>query len=134
MATQIFVNLHVKDLEKSKKFYTAIGFTINPQFTDDTAACVVISDTIFIMLITHAKFREFTPKEISDAHKTTEVLNALSAESKDQVNAMVDKAIQSGGGMAGQPQDHGFMFSRSFNDPDGHIWEVFWMDMSQVPQ
>ena len=134
MAAQIFVNLHVKDLEKSKKFYTAIGFTINPQFTDDTAACVVISDTIFIMLITHAKFREFTPKEISDAHKTTEMLNALSAESKDQVNAMVDKAIQSGGGMAGQPQDHGFMFSRSFNDPDGHIWEVFWMDMSQVPQ
>lgn len=134
MAAQIFVNLHVKDLEKSKKFYTAIGFTINPQFTDDTAACVVISDTIFIMLITHAKFREFTPKEISDAHKTTEVLNALSAESKDQVNAMVDKAIQSGGTMAGQPQDHGFMFSKSFNDPDGHIWEVFWMDMSQVPQ
>ncbi len=96
MATKIFVNLPVKDLNKSKEFFTKIGFTINPQFTDETAACVVISDDIYAMILTHAKFKEFTKKEIADSTKTTEVLTCLSSESKDKVNEMVDKAIAAG--------------------------------------
>lgn len=134
MDTQIFVNLPVKDLEKSKAFYEQLGFTINPQFTDETAACVVISDTIYVMLLTHKKIGEFTIKKIADAHKTTEVLNALSTESKEEVDDLVDKALNNGGTEAYEPQDLGFMYSRSFNDPDGHIWEVLWMDMEQMPE
>ena len=134
MKTQIFVNLPVQDLEKSKTFYGQLGFSINPQFTDETAACVVISDTIYVMLLTHEKAKQFTSKEIADAHATTEVLNALSASSKEEVNELVDKALNNGGSKAGETQDLGFMYSRSFNDPDGHIWEVLWMDMEQVPE
>jgi predicted lactoylglutathione lyase len=132
MNTQIFVNLPVKDLEVSKSFYEKLGFSINPQFSDETAACVVISDTIYVMLLTHDKARAFTPKEIANAHKATEVLNALSIESKSKVNKLADKALAAGGTKAGDTQDLGFMYSRSFNDPDGHIWEVFWMDMEAV--
>ncbi len=126
MATKIFVNLPVKDLNKSKEFFTKIGFTINPQFTDETAACVVISDDIYAMILTHAKFKEFTKKEIADSTKTTEVLTCLSSESKDKVNEMVDKAIAAGATEARDLMDYGFMYARSFNDPDGHIWEVMW--------
>ncbi|MBA2763040.1 MAG: VOC family protein [Segetibacter sp.] len=133
MATKIFVNLPVKDLNRSKDFFTSIGFTINPQFTDDTAACVVISEDIYAMILTHAKFKEFTKKQIADASQTTEVLTCLSADSKDKVNEMVDKAIAAGGTEARDPMDYGFMFARSFNDPDGHIWEVMWMDMNAAP-
>ncbi len=133
MATKIFVNLPVKDLNKSKEFFTKIGFTINPQFTDETAACVVISDDIYAMILTHAKFKEFTKKEIADSTKTTEVLTCLSSESKDKVNEMVDKAIAAGATEARDPMDYGFMYARSFNDPDGHIWEVMWMDMNAAP-
>ena len=134
MNTKIFVNLPVLDLEKSKLFYQKIGFSINPQFTDQTAACVVISDDIYAMILTHAKFKEFTPKAIADAHKTSEVLTALSMESKDKVDATMDAALAAGGSEARSAQDLGFMYSRAFNDPDGHIWELFWMDMSAVPQ
>lgn len=134
MATQIFVNLPVKDLDKSKAFFTKLGFTFNPQFTDDTAACMVISDNIFAMLLTHAKFREFTSKQIADAHKTTEVLTCISAESRDKVNELVDKALGAGALEARAPEDYGFMFGRSFNDPDGHIWEVMWMDKAALNQ
>jgi predicted lactoylglutathione lyase len=133
MATKIFVNLPVKDLNRSKDFFTSIGFTINPQFTDDTAACVVISEDIYAMILTHAKFKEFTKKQIADATKTTEVLTCLTTDSKDKVNEMVDKAIAAGGTEARDPMDYGFMFARSFNDPDGHIWEVMWMDMNAAP-
>lgn len=132
MPTQIFINLPVKDLEKSKSFYEHIGFSINPQFTDETAACVVISDTIFVMLLTHKKAAEFISKKIANAHETTEVLNALSTESKEAVNELADKALANGGSKAGEPQDYGFMYSRSFNDPDGHLWEVLWMDKEQI--
>lgn len=132
MKTQIFVNLPVKNLERSKVFYESIGFNVNPQFTDDTAACVVISDTIYVMLLTHEKFKEFTSKDIADAHETTEVLNALSAESKEEVDELVDKALKNGGSKAYDTQELGFMYSRSFNDPDGHIWEVLYMDMEPV--
>ncbi|MFF6774500.1 VOC family protein [Streptomyces sp. NPDC012637] len=131
MAPQmIFVNLPVKDLDTSKAFYERLGYSINPQFTDETAACVVISDTIFAMLLTEEKFRSFTApgKEISDATKNTEVLITLSAESREKVDELAEKALAAGGGPAKEPMDMGFMYGRSFADPDGHHWEVFWMD------
>lgn len=133
MATKIFVNLPVKDLNISKEFFTKIGFSINAQFTDETAACVVISEDIYAMILTHEKFKEFTRKEIADATKTTEVLTCLSTDSKEKVNEMVDKAISAGATEARDPMDYGFMYARSFNDPDGHIWEVMYMDMNAVP-
>ncbi|MGW0117007.1 VOC family protein [Streptomyces sp. NPDC003327] len=131
MAPQmIFVNLPVKDLDVSKAFYEKIGYSINPQFTDETAACVVISDTIFAMLLTEEKFRSFTApgKEIADAGRTTEVLLTLSAESREKADELADAALAAGGSPAKEPMDLGFMYGRSFADPDGHHWEVFWMD------
>ena len=132
MATKIFVNLAVKDLERSKEFFKQLGFTFNPQFTDETAACMVIADDIYAMLLTHPKFKEFTKKEVADAHKTTEVLTCLSFDSKEKVNEVVDGAIAAGGTEAREPQDYGFMYGRSFNDLDGHIWEIIWMDPSHI--
>ena len=132
MAKQIFVNLPVRDLKKSRDFYTKLGFTINEQFSDDTAASVVISDTIYVMLLTHEKFKQFTPKQISDATKTTEVINALSADNREEVNKISDAALAAGGTETRPPQDHGFMYGRSFNDPDGHVWEIVWMDFSKM--
>ena len=129
---KIFVNLPVKDLEKSMTFFKALGFTFNAQFTDETAACLVISDDIFAMLLTHDKFKQFTPKAIADASLTSEVLTALSAESKDEVNKMVDAALKAGGQKLREPQDYGFMYERSFQDLDGHIWEIMWMDPAAV--
>jgi predicted lactoylglutathione lyase len=128
MSTKIFVNLPVKQLDKAMAFYTAIGFTNNPQFTDETAACMIVSEDIYVMLLTHPKFKQFTPKEISDATKTSEVLNCLSCESRADVDGMVWKAVAAGGSTFSDPQDHGFMYHHSFQDPDGHIWEVMWMD------
>jgi uncharacterized protein len=132
MISKIFVNLPVKDLDKSMAFFKAIGFSFNPQFTDKTAACMVMSEDIYAMLLTHDKIKQFTGKQIADAHKTTEVLTALAVESKAKVNELVEKAIQAGSKEPRQPQDYGFMFARSFEDPDGHIWEVFWMDPAHV--
>ncbi len=128
MSTKIFVNLPVKDLKRSIDFFTKLGFTFNPKFTDETATCMIISNDIYAMLLIHDKFREFTPKAIADAHATSEVLIALSFDSKTKVDELVNKALQAGGSEARSPVDHGFMFTRSFNDPDGHIWEIFWMD------
>jgi uncharacterized protein len=134
MSRMIFVNLPVTDLERSKAFYEAVGAPNNPQFSDDSAACMVISDSIHVMLLTHEKWRQFTPKEIPDAHRTAQMLLALSSDTKEGVSALVDKAVDAGGKADPTPtQDHGFMFGRSFEDPDGHIWEVFWMDMAAVP-
>ena len=132
MSTKIFVNLPVKDLDKSKEFFGKLGYSFNTQFTDATAACMVISDDIYAMLLTHAKFKEFTKKDIADATRTTEVLVCLSADSKDKVNQMADAAVKAGATVTRDPQDHGFMFERSFNDLDGHIWEIMWMDPSFV--
>ncbi|MDP2384920.1 MAG: VOC family protein [Bacteroidota bacterium] len=132
MRPQIFVNLHVKDLKKSIDFYGKIGFKNKAQFTDETAACMVLSEEIYVMLLTHEKFKEFTPKDVSDANKTTEVLNALALPSKGEVDALMDKAIAEGGSVLRPTQDYGFMYSKGFNDPDGHIWEVFWMDPNYV--
>lgn len=134
MATQIFVNLPVKDLDKSKQFFTDIGFTINPQFTDEKAACVVISEDIYAMILREEFFKTFIPnKEIADSTKSTEVLVALSADSKEKVNELADKALAAGASKLREPDDYGFMYSRSFQDPDGHIWEVVYMDMNAAP-
>jgi predicted lactoylglutathione lyase len=131
-ARKIFVNLPVKDLEKSMTFFKALGFSFNAQFTDETAARMVISDDIYVMLLTHKKFKEFTPTAIADTSKTSEVLTCLSAESRDAVNEMVEAALKAGGQKLREPQDHGFMNERSFQDPDGHIWEIMWMDPAAV--
>lgn len=133
MTKMIFVNLPVTDLDRSKAFYEAIGFTNNPQFTDETAACMVLSDTIHVMLLTHAKWATFTTKPIPDP-TMSEVAFALSFDSRDEVDAVTDAAARSGGTAdINPPQDHGFMFSRSFEDPDGHVWEPMWMDMAALP-
>jgi predicted lactoylglutathione lyase len=132
MSRKIFVNVAVKDLKKSMAFYDALGFRNNPQFTDHTAACMVISDEIFVMLLTEPKFKEFTPKQIADAHRSSEVLLALSCESKGEVDQLVRNAVSSGGKTYAQAKDHGFMYQHGFEDPDGHIWEVLWMDPKAV--
>ena len=128
----IFVNLATNDLETSKRFFTELGYSINPQFTTDDCACVVISETIVAMLLTRQRYQDFTKKEIADSTQTSEVLLCLSAESRAKVDELADKAMAAGGAPAGEPQDHGFMYGRSFQDPDGHTWEVVWMDPSAV--
>lgn len=134
MNTKIFVNLPVKDLNRSMNFFKSMGYTFNPQFTDETAACLVISEDIYAMLLTHEKFKSFTSKEIADSSKTTEVLVALSTDSREKVNELVDKALSAGATKARDPEDYGFMYQRSFNDPDGHTWEILWMDPSYITQ
>jgi predicted lactoylglutathione lyase len=133
MATKIFVNLPVTDLPRSMKFFTALGFKNNPQFTDDTAACMVISDDIYTMLLTHAKFKDFTPKAIADATKSTEVLVCLSCESRANVEELVKKAVAAGGSTYAEPKDYGFMYQHGFQDPDGHLWELVYMQPGAVP-
>jgi predicted lactoylglutathione lyase len=133
MATKIFVNLPVKDLDKSISFFTNLGFGFNPQFTDEKAGCMVISDSIFAMLLTETYFKTFTQKPVSDAKTATEVLIALDAGSKDEVQQIVAKAVQSGATIYKEPQDHGWMYVHSFADLDGHQWEFFYMDQSQLP-
>jgi predicted lactoylglutathione lyase len=133
MPQMIFVNLAVKDLNKSMDFYSSLGYTFNPQFTNEKAACLVISDTIFAMLLTEPFFQTFTDKRIIDAKKEVQALNCLSAESKKEVDEIVAKAIAAGGTSPREPQDYGFMYSHSFEDLDGHIWEYAYMDMSAFP-
>lgn len=130
MSKLIFINLPVRDLEAATRFYERIGAEKNAQFSDETAACMVLSDVIHVMLLTHDKFSGFTPKAIADSRRTTEVLLSLSADSRAAVDDLVAQAAAGGGQPdPGPKQDHGFMYGRSFEDPDGHIWEVFWMDM-----
>ncbi len=133
MARQIFVNLPVKDLEKSKAFFEQLGFTFNPQFTNNDGACMVISDTIFAMLLTVPFFQTFIKKPVADATKSTEVLICLSCENRAEVDALVAKALAAGGTAPNDPQDHGFMYAHGFEDLDGHIWELAYMDMSAMP-
>ena len=130
MSKLIFVNLPVADLPAAKAFYEAIGATNNPMFTDETAACMVFSDVIHVMLLTHDKFAQFTPKRIADAKETSEVLICISADSREAVDEITDKALAAGGREPREKQDHGFMYGRSFEDPDGHMWGVNWMDMA----
>ncbi|MFJ9817936.1 VOC family protein [Streptomyces sp. NPDC101151] len=128
----IFVNLATDDVEASKKFFTELGYTINPQFSTDDCACVVISDTIIAMLLGKQRYAGFTKKEIADSTKSSEVLLCLSAESREKVDELVDRAIAAGGTASGETQDHGFMYGRAFDDLDGHTWEVMWMDPAAV--
>ena len=132
MASKIFVNLPVKNLDRSKAFFGKLGYEFNAQFTDVTAACMVISEDIYTMLLTEPKFKQFTKKPIADAKKTTEVLVCLSMDSKERVNEVVDTAVKAGGTEAREPMDYGFMFGRAFDDLDGHTWEIIWMDPKHV--
>lgn len=131
-ADKIFVNLPVKNLHKSIEFFSNIGFEFNKQFTDENATCMVISENIFVMLLVEDFFKTFTNKEISDATKSTEVIVALSAESKEQVDEIVNKALAAGGKTSNDPIDQGFMYSWSFQDIDGHLWEVLYMDSNST--
>lgn len=133
MPKMIFVNLPVTDLKRATAFYQAIGAAKNPQFSDDTASCMVFSETIFAMLLTHDKFRQFTSRPIADAKSSSQVLICLSADSREAVDEVLTKAGAAGGAIDhGAKQDYGFMYGRSFEDPDGHIWEVMWMDPAAV--
>ncbi len=133
MKTQIFVNFSTKDLERAKTFFQAIWFTLNKQFTDDKAASVVINDSIYCMVISEEFFNTFIPgKTIADSSKSVETLLALSAESKEEVDAFMKRVLDAGGTEYREPFDHGFMYGRAFQDPDMHIWEIFWMDPAHV--
>jgi len=132
MAKKIFINLAVRDLGKSMDFFRKLGFTFNAQFTDETAACMIISEDIFVMLLTENKFKTFTPKQICDATRSTEVLVCLSSASRDEVNKMVRKAVAAGGTTYKEPEDHGFMHGHGFRDLDGHIWELAFIEPSTI--
>lgn len=133
MPRMVFVNLPVSDLARSTAFYEAVGGEKNPRFSDETATMIVFSETIHAMLLTHDKFRQFTPKRIADARETSEVLVCVSCDSREEVDATVEKAAAAGGRPdPGPRQEYGFMYGRSFEDPDGHIWEVMWMDPAAV--
>lgn len=132
MATKIFVNLPVKDLNKSMGFFQSLGFDFNPQFTDATAACMIVSEDIYVMLLTEDKFKEFTPREICDAAKNTEVLVSLSCESRKDVDDLIRKAVSAGGSTYSDPMDYGTMYGHGFQDLDNHIWELIYMEPSAV--
>lgn len=130
VSRKIFVNLAVEDLARSVEFFTQLGFSFEPRFTDEQATCMILSDEAFVMLLVRTRFQEFAKKEITDSATHTEAILALSAESREEVDELVRKAIAAGGGPANDPMDHGFMYGWSFQDPDGHLWEVLWMDPS----
>lgn len=132
--SSIFVNIPVKDLKKSIAFFTAVGYEFNPQFTDDKAGCLVLGDNIFAMLLTEPYFQTFTKKELANAETSTEVIIALAAESREQVDEIVRKALAAGGKPFNDPVDHGFMYTWSFQDLDGHLWEIAYMDQSAFEQ
>ena len=125
MSKQVFINLPVADLQKSIAFFKALGFAYNPQFSDDSGACIIVSETIYVMLATHTRFRDFTPKAVCDTSKAVEVLLNLKCESRDEVDNLVAKALAAGGSTYDKPEDLGFMYSHSFVDPDGHGWGLF---------
>lgn len=135
MSRKMFVNLPVADLGKSIEFFSRLGFEFNPQFTDDTATCMVIGESNFVMLLNREKFGSFTPGlEICDTDTSTEVLVCLSADSREEVDALIEKAVTAGGSSFREAQDYGFMYGRAFRDLDGHIWELMWMDMAAMQQ
>jgi uncharacterized protein len=135
MSKMIFVNLPVCDLKASTAFYTALGGALNPQFSGEKSSCMMLSDTIFVMLLTHEHYRQFTQRPIGDARRESQALLALSADSRDAVNATLTHAAAAGGRAdPNPPQDHGFMFGRSVEDPDGNVWEIMWMDQSALAQ
>ena len=127
MPRQLFVNLPVKDLDRSVKFFTALGFEFNPQFTDENATCMIIGSDCYAMLLVEKYFSTFTSKPIVDAGNNVEVINAIGLDSREDVDTMADKALVNGGSAFADPKDYGFMYQRSFQDPDGHLWEIFHM-------
>jgi len=127
-------NLPVKDLDRSVAFFTALGFTFDARFTDDTATAMIVNDQATVMLLTESKFAEFTTRDLADATKQTEAIIALTADSREDVDAFADTALANGGSAAKEPLDYGFMYGRSFHDPDGHHWEIFWMDPAALEQ
>jgi predicted lactoylglutathione lyase len=133
MPTMMFLNIPVRDLRASMAYYKALGFEHNPQFTDDTAACIVFSETIFAMIMTHEKFLSFSPKPIPDPSQFTQALYALSRDSREAVDEIAESGLEAGGSEVRPAQDYGFMYSRAIADIDGHVWEYMWMDMSQMP-
>jgi uncharacterized protein len=133
MLTKTFLNLAVKDLERSKAFFSRLGFTFNPRFTNENAACMVISDHSCVMLLVEKFFRSFTSKQLADTAAEAEMIMALSAESRRAVDELARKAFEAGAGEFRPPEDLGFMYGRSFQDPDGHLWEVFFMDETAAP-
>jgi uncharacterized protein len=133
MPAMIFVNVPVRDLAASMAYYKALGFEHNPAFTDDTAACIVISETIFVMVLTHDKFKQFSDLPIPDAKEQRQALYALAQDSREDVDRIAEAGLAAGGRETRDRQDLGFMYSRAVADPDGHTWEYFFMDMSQVP-
>ncbi|MFF3858220.1 VOC family protein [Streptomyces sp. NPDC002209] len=132
MPTMIFVNLPVKDIDAAKAFWGKLGYSFNPRFSDENTGCLVISDTIFAMLMTEARFKDFATKEVADATKSTEVMLALSADSREKVDEVVDAALAAGGTEPRPAQDLGFMYGRAFEDLEGHVWEYVWMDPAAV--
>jgi uncharacterized protein len=132
VTTKIFVNLPAKDLNKTIEFFTKLGFKFNPQFTDENASCMIVGEDIFVMLLVEKFFKTFTKKEICDTSKNTEVIVALSVEGREKVDKMINKAIEAGGREYREPQDHGWMYGRSFEDINGHIWEIIYMDKSAL--
>lgn len=134
MVTQIFVNLPVKDLNKSVEFFTWLGFTFDPRFTDKNATCMIIGENIFAMLLVEDYFKTFTPKTIADTTRSTEAILALSVDSRAKVDLMMDSVLKAGGKESREKQDEGWMYGRAFQDPDGHLWEVFFMDISAMPK
>ncbi|MBL7967261.1 MAG: hypothetical protein JNK09_09680 [Prolixibacteraceae bacterium] len=133
MAKQIFINLAVKDLQKSLDFYTALGFTNNPQFSDDSGKCMVWSESIFVMLLTHEKFSSFATKPIADTKSNVAGLFSLSVDSVAEMNSIVSNGLHAGGIEPSEMKDYGFMQQRTIEDFDGHTWEIFFMDMTQFP-
>jgi predicted lactoylglutathione lyase len=125
---KLFVNLAVKDLDATVAFFTALGFTFDERFTDETATCMLIGEDAYAMLLVESKFGEFAKKGIADADAATEAILAITADSREEVDDFVEKALASGGSPANDPYDMGWMYGKSFNDPDGHQWEIFWMD------
>lgn len=134
MPSKIFVNLPVKNLQRSMDFFISIGFSFNQQFANHEAACMIISENIYAMLLTEERFKDFTKKEISDAHKSTEVLLALDFDSREAVDEIVQEAVAAGGAIYMDPMDHGWMYGHSFADLDGHQWEVMYMDKTALAQ
>ncbi len=134
MSRKLFVNLPVKELDRSVRFFTALGFSFNAHFTDETATCMIVSDSSFVMLLTEEKFKQFTPRQLCDTKQATEVLLCLSAESRAEVDQLVAKAVAAGGSLYKEPIDFGFMYGHSFQDPDGHQWEVMFMEPEAIPQ
>ncbi|MBD2020475.1 VOC family protein [Leptolyngbya sp. FACHB-36] len=134
MSTKIFVNLPVKNLNASIEFFTQLGYQFNAQFTDETATCMIVSEDIFVMLLTEEKFKTFTPNAICDATKNTEVLVCLSTESREAIDDQIRKAIAAGGTTYKEPQDYGFMYAHGFQDLDGHIWELMYMEPEAINQ